>query len=237
MLETVQTSNLNYGQIQGSGPRAVLIVDDEVGAAEELAEALFELGHPSYIATCRESAKKTLGQHPEIGTIVSDFYLCGSGNSRGNGISLIEELRAEFPERNLDVIIVSGDHDLLAECTLLGPLKFLTKPVAPESLSAMFEGSTPEFGEFKDPDQKVVELHRLVECQSQAISQLTAAIRAYENNARKIHDRLGRISSAAALVNDRLRTDRGDVIDIAKYISGQSAATLQLVRKPIGEVK
>jgi DNA-binding NtrC family response regulator len=233
MLEVISETALNDTAQGLPMPEAVLIIDDEAIAAEELAEALSELGHPCHVAMCHESATRALEEHPEISTIISDFYLHSGVGRLFNGISLIDQLKSEFPERDLDVIIVSGDHDLLAECTALGPLKFLSKPVAPESLSAMLSGGKPENSVSTDIDAKISDLHRLIECQSEAIRQLTESTRAYQSTARHVHDRLNRITSAALLLHNRLRNEDGNFIDLTKYIASQSSATQQIAtRKP-----
>ena len=121
----------------GAGLISVLIVDDDPDAVDELSEALEGFGFRCFQAASPDEAIQVIDEEPRISAIVTDFYLRGLATSADNGLLLIERVRETFPDRSFDCVVVSGDPDILAECALSGAVKFLAKPILPESLTAM----------------------------------------------------------------------------------------------------
>jgi DNA-binding response OmpR family regulator len=79
-------------------PAAALLVDDEVGLADNLAEALRGSGHE--VVVCH-SASAALSQHRRVQTAVLDYRL-----PDGTGIEVAKQLRARDPAIRL--LFVSG---------------------------------------------------------------------------------------------------------------------------------
>lgn len=218
------------GALQTAYSGAVLIVDDVIEAAEELSEALEDFGIEARIAGSAEQAKEMVLQQPDIRAVVTDFYLSGYGNGRQNGLSLLEELSAMVPDRDLDTIVVSGDPDVLVDCTLMGAQTFLSKPLAPESLLAVLSQDLPEPA--SDDEDTVRQLHQIIMTQSQAITQLTDTIKHYEKRAVEISAHVDHVTSAAVLVSNSI-TEAGneDVVNLTEYIVAEGTAAKDLADK------
>ena len=215
-------------------PLSVLIVDDDPIAGEELSEALEDLGFRCFVASSYRQAIEVTAREQEIGAIVTDFYLKGMENMAENGLDLIENLQDAFPDRALDCIVVSGDRDILAECTMHGAYKFLPKPIAPESLSSMLMDGTPApddaAGDDDDAAVSVVLLHRLVESQSQAIATLTETLKANQKDVREMRSRMSRLLEAAKIAGKRTaEVEDPQIRTLIGYIVGQGAAVRELL--------
>ena len=221
-------------------PLSVLIVDDDPIAGEELSEALEDLGFRCFVATSYREAIEVTAREQDIGAIVTDFYLRGVDNMAENGLELIENLQDAFPDRALDCIVVSGDRDILAECTMHGAYKFLPKPIAPESLSSMLMDGNPVQEDDADDDSPVsiVLLHRLVESQSQAIATLTETLKANQKDSREMRSRMTRLLEAAKIAGKRTaEVEDPQIRTLIGYIVGQGVAVKDLlprnsVKKP-----
>jgi DNA-binding response OmpR family regulator len=79
-------------------PAAALLVDDEVGLADNLAEALRGSGHE--VVVCH-SASAALSQHRRVQTAVLDYRL-----PDGTGLDVAKQLRARDPA--IQLLFVSG---------------------------------------------------------------------------------------------------------------------------------
>lgn len=221
--EVLTSANVCQASYRGT----VLIVDDVIEAAEELSEALEEFGVDARIAETAEQAKEMILQQPEISAVVTDFYLSGYGNGRQNGLSLLDELNALVPDRKLDTIVVSGDPDVLVDCTLMGAQTFLSKPLAPESLLAVLSVDLPE--PVSEGEATVRQLHQVIMTQSEAITQLTETIKQYEKRAVEISTRVDHVTSAAILVsNSVVASGNEDVVNLTEYIVAEGAAAKDL---------
>lgn len=101
----------------------LLIVDDHVDLAENLAEILVEAGHEADIAETAEQALECLSK-AEYQGVITDFRLPGR-----NGVELLVELRRAG--HTLPVVLVSAfaDSDVVAEAEQVGALDVLPKPV------------------------------------------------------------------------------------------------------------
>lgn len=212
-------------------PISVLIVDDDPIAGEELSEALEDFGFRCFVANSFREAIETTARETSINAVVTDFYLRGAENMAENGLQLIENLQDAFPDRGLDCVVVSGDPDILAECTMHGAHKFLPKPIAPESLNSMLKDRAPaEVDEETDGPVSMVLLHRLVESQSQAISTLTDALKANQKDAREMRSRIDRLLEAARIAGRRTaRSEDHEVRTLIGYIVGQGSAVKDLL--------
>ncbi|MEM7061142.1 MAG: response regulator [Pseudomonadota bacterium] len=208
----------------------VLIVDDVLEAAEELSEALQNFGIETRIATTANQAKKMVLYQPDICAVITDFYLRKGGAGTNNGLKLLEDLQSRAPERNLKCVVISGDPDVLVDCTLIGAQRFLGKPVAPESLIEMLTQKLPDLRNNRDTDT-VRKLHQIIMTQSRAITRLTDTIKHHESRAMKISNHVDHLTSAAMLVSHQVTdADRQDVVSMMEYIVAEGAAAKGLAK-------
>jgi DNA-binding NtrC family response regulator len=111
-------------QVRGAdeSPARVLIVDDNLGLAENIAEILEGEGHATDIASSAEEAlPKVLTR--TFGVVVTDFRLPGM-----NGIDLIRTVRQHG--MNVVAIVISAVLDeRTAEAAQLMGARFLEKPL------------------------------------------------------------------------------------------------------------
>ncbi len=101
----------------------LLIVDDHVDLAENLAEILADAGYAADVAETAEQALERLEQ-AEYHGVITDFRLPGR-----NGVELLAELRRSG--YTLPVVMVSAfaDRDVVAQAEEVGALEVLSKPV------------------------------------------------------------------------------------------------------------
>ena len=101
----------------------LLIVDDHVDLAENLAEILVEAGYDADVAETAEQALECLS-NAEYQGVITDFRLPGR-----NGVELLVELRRAG--HTLPVVMVSAfaDNDVVAKAEQVGALDVLSKPV------------------------------------------------------------------------------------------------------------
>ena len=233
MLNVAETDTWQSAENLPEQPASVLIVDDDALAAEELAETL-ELEGFTCIATHTYSgALAALEQNPDIKTIITDFYLRGDSMAVGNGLELIEHARETFPDRKLDFIVVSGDPDVLADCTISGAGKFLAKPIAPASICTMVKESSAHLiadEPSESGDGSILMLHRMIEDQASAIASLTEALTSARDGKRNAGSRLDRLVSAASIAAKRSEVSgERDVGDLIRYIVGQGYAVKKIL--------
>ena len=124
------------GSLAGTGdkrPARILIVDDNVALAENIAELLEGDGYATVIAASAEEAlPKALAQ--EFGVVVTDFRLPGM-----NGVGLIQALRAERLDARAIVISAYGDDGTVNAVRQVGA-RFLEKPLDFGALKQFIRG-------------------------------------------------------------------------------------------------
>lgn len=207
------------------GSKSVLIVDDEAMAAEEMAEALGDAGFRCFIASSADEARTIFHGQPDITAVITDFYLKAPGFCAGNGLELVETLRAELPDRMLDCIVISGDPEVLADCVLFGGVKFLAKPVLPDSLATLLCRNIDEDADQSDYTISLDLLQRRIQDQSRVITALSRNIKADQAKSDAMSFRLDRLNSAALILRNRVEDeDNGDVISMVRYIAEQGMA-------------
>ncbi|MEM1297940.1 MAG: response regulator [Pseudomonadota bacterium] len=219
-----------------AGPLSVLVVDDDKDASEELSEALEEVGFTCFAAASLAEAIQVAGDHPQITAIVTDFYLTGDDAVADNGIRLIDRLRETFPDRKFDCVVVSGDPEILAECAINGPVKFLAKPIVPESLTSMLLSPVDTKLPSGNGEVSLVLMHRLLESQSNVIATLTEALNAtntaHNKGATEALNRLDLLVDAARIANKRNSgSGPDDMKALLGYIAGQGSAVKALLRR------
>jgi signal transduction histidine kinase len=110
----------------------VLIIDDELEIAEEVAESLEMKGFTCSIATSAKSGLTIFYDTPSISIVITDVRMPDVG-----GLELCRSIQKEKkPERDVAILIMTGHAGLDAsiEALKLGALDFLTKPLSPSLL-------------------------------------------------------------------------------------------------------
>jgi putative nucleotidyltransferase with HDIG domain len=108
----------------------VLIVDDEAPVRSMIAATLERQGYNVQLASCARQALENL-EHHSFDLILTDIVM-----QDGNGVALLERIRAEHP--NLPVVMVSAIHDIGVAIDTMrrGAYDYLLKPFEREHLLA-----------------------------------------------------------------------------------------------------
>jgi DNA-binding NtrC family response regulator len=107
----------------------ILVVDDEIGIRELLAETLADSGHEVHTAgTTTEASAALASIDPDL--VFLDIWM-----PDGNGLELLREWKARGA-LSAPVVILSayGTIDLAVEATRIGALAFLEKPISLQKL-------------------------------------------------------------------------------------------------------
>ncbi len=105
---------------------AVLVVDDEIWIAEELALGLEESGMPVKIATSAITAQAALTEADDIGVVVTDIRMPGE-----DGLSLVRRLVMNRPEASAIETVVMTGHATIEDAVAAvraGAFDFVRKP-------------------------------------------------------------------------------------------------------------
>jgi response regulator RpfG family c-di-GMP phosphodiesterase len=202
----------------------ILIIDDEISLAEELSEAMALQGYSCLVAQSEERAMQLFLDNPDIEHVVVDFYLRGAPGAGRNGLDVIDRLRELAPARNFDCVVISGDPEIVFDCTMSGVTKFLPKPVHPDALSAMLRrpGQTP----VNPTEVSTSKLQRRVAQQSEAIANLSRKIAESAERASDAAHEVTLLTSAACLLRDITSTaEQQEIRDLAQYIVDLSTST------------
>jgi DNA-binding NtrC family response regulator len=107
----------------------ILVVDDEIGICELLAETLTDVGHEVHTAQSGADASAALA------AIDPDLVLLDVWMPDANGLELLREWKARGA-LSVPVVILSayGTIDLAVEATRIGALAFLEKPISLQKL-------------------------------------------------------------------------------------------------------
>ena len=145
----------------------VLLVDDEVNLADELAEALLADGIECHVANCAPDALEILTSHPEIAVIVTDVRMPGQG-----GFQLSRQVMATAnPALARRIIIMTGHATLndAAEAVSSGVFDYLRKPFSVRSfLSAVTRAMQSALDERKAFRQAESERVKLVQAATES---------------------------------------------------------------------
>ncbi len=195
----------------------ILIVDDEPALAEELSEAMALHGYRCFVAKTEEHAIDIFFDNQDIETVVVDFYLQGGHGLMRNGLDLVDRLRTLSPMRQLDCVVISGDPDIVVDCTMSGVTKFLPKPIHPDSLLAMLR--QPAQMPIDGPGATIPKLQRRIAQQSEAIANLSRKIAEDETRAHETGHDVDLLISAACLLREMTNDhDHREIRDLAQYI-------------------
>lgn len=113
--------------VQSDPPqRHVLVVDDEVELADQLAQGLRILGFAVASVYSATEARRQLAARGDIEVVITDVRLAGE-----EGLELAEEISRETDERRaIEVVVISGNASTedAARAERAGASDFLTKP-------------------------------------------------------------------------------------------------------------
>jgi DNA-binding response OmpR family regulator len=115
--------------------RRVLVVDDNLGLAENLAELVELRGHSAVVATSAEAALAEASAHPPD-VLVTDYRLPGM-----SGAGLVRRLREAGVHAVAIVISAFTDDETIDDARRAGAA-FVAKPVALEELARLVDGTS-----------------------------------------------------------------------------------------------
>jgi len=115
----------------------ILVVDDDAGSRESLADAIQVLNHTPTCCANAEAALALLKQK-QFSLLITDIRMPGI-----NGIELLEKVKADPALRDMDVVLVTGHSDVGSAIASFrrGAFDYLLKPVNFEELEAIVERS------------------------------------------------------------------------------------------------
>ena len=104
---------------------SILVVDDERGIREFIAEALQDAGHETVEAADGPEALHALRQRA-FDLMLTDLRMPGSPD----GMGLVRHARADLPDMEVIVLTAHGTVDTAVEAMKLGAFDYLQKPVS-----------------------------------------------------------------------------------------------------------
>ena len=118
-----------------TGPNLVVVLEDDVGAAEALAELLVAWGYDCVHGDCFEAvATRVAPRSADVRAIISDFHL-GGGSTGPQAIAALVEVGIAAP-----VLILTGTLAGRARrAALADGHQVMEKPAAPKRLRAWLE--------------------------------------------------------------------------------------------------
>ena len=128
-FSTVAQNIATMGE-KATDPVAVLIVDDEPEAVEEMTECLSTMGVRCFGATSALDALDLVNREPDINIAVVDLKMPGL-----NGLEFIRRLRQD-PARDIECIMVSGHGTMgdVQQAMREDVREFLSKPINSDAL-------------------------------------------------------------------------------------------------------
>jgi DNA-binding NtrC family response regulator len=121
-----------------SHPRKILVVDDNIELAENLAEILEVIGCEAMVAASAEAALERIAAGG-ISAVVTDFRLPGL-----SGADLILELRRSGSAIPVVVMSAYSDASMVERAEAAGALQVMTKPVDVDGLRRVVDGFDTE---------------------------------------------------------------------------------------------
>ena len=189
-----------------SGPRPILVVDDDAGTREMISLLLTNAGFAAEQAATGEEALAfaTAGsERPQL--VLLDVRLSGV-----SGYEVLRELRQRFGDE-LPIMFISGERaepfDRVAGL-LLGADDYLVKPFAPDELTArvrrLVARSTPHANQTGQPkltgrEEEVLQLLAEGFAQGEIAEKLTISSKTVATHIQHILDKLGVHSRAEAV--------------------------------------
>ena len=120
---------------------AILIIDDEAGHADVLAEALSQSGGETIAVYDAKNAVELLStKHIDI--VITDLNL---GDDKINGIDILKTAKEQNPNSDVILITAYATIDTCKEAIRNGAFDYLTKPIDIDQLRAMTERALKKF--------------------------------------------------------------------------------------------
>lgn len=124
----------------------VLLVDDDRDALEELADIVDLEGWHGIAASSVETALDILDLNRNISVVVTDVHFVAPGGETSNGLQLASRALAQFPDRQLSFVVLSGDPGALKSSIQVGAIDFLSKPLVADDLVAAIKRAAANDG-------------------------------------------------------------------------------------------
>ncbi len=121
-------------RVEGTSPLRVLVVDDNVDAADTLSDYLQHLGHRVMVAYAGQPALEVAAE------FAPDVCLLDIGLPDMSGYVLASRLKAQFPDAEMAAITGWGREEDLAKAEAAGFRWHLTKPFDTTRLAALLAG-------------------------------------------------------------------------------------------------
>ena len=119
--------------------KPVLIVDDEPIVRESIRDWLQDAGYEVYTAESGEEALSLI-EKQDFSVIVIDVRLPGK-----TGIKVLTEVKQQKPKIKSIVITAYPSAEMAAEAMKLGAVDYLIKPVNPDDLEKLIQGTLLEY--------------------------------------------------------------------------------------------
>ena len=119
--------------------KPILIVDDEPIVRESIRDWLQDAGYEVYTAESGEEALSLI-EKQDFSVIVIDVRLPGK-----TGIKILTEVKQQKPQIKSIVITAYPSAELAAEAMKLGAIDYLIKPVNPDDLEKLIQGTLLEY--------------------------------------------------------------------------------------------
>ena len=119
--------------------KPILIVDDEPIVRESIRDWLQDAGYQVYTAESGEEALSLI-EKQDFSLIVIDVRLPGK-----TGIKILTEVKQQKPQIKSIVITAYPSAEMAAEAMKLGAVDYLIKPVNPDDLEKLIQGTLLEY--------------------------------------------------------------------------------------------
>jgi diguanylate cyclase (GGDEF)-like protein len=131
---------MNSEAAASTAPLAVLVVDDEVWIAEELALGLEESGLSVAMATSAATAQAMLAERADIGVVVTDIRMPGE-----DGLSMVRRLLTDRPAQHAVEAVVMTGHATIDDAVAAvraGAFDFVRKPFTLTEMTAVVQAAS-----------------------------------------------------------------------------------------------
>jgi two-component system response regulator HydG len=125
-------------------PLRVLVIDDDKGLAEAIAESLERRGHACTVCTSGKSGVAKLEQEP-FDVVLTDLRMADLG-----GLEVVKRCRQVLPDAEVFVVTGFGDVKTAVEAMKLGASHYLQKPIDLAELRAVVDKSAERVKTVRD---------------------------------------------------------------------------------------
>ena len=129
----VETKRLTAAPDNSNEPLRVLVVDDERGHAEAVAESLERVGYACVIANSGSAGARKI-EREDFDVILTDLRM---GDM--DGLAILRKAKHDLPDAEVVVITGHGDIKTAVEAIKQGAASYLTKPVDMAELRAIVD--------------------------------------------------------------------------------------------------